>query len=127
MRGGFRHEYMIDTLDGEFCNQGLAGSRQFPVWSNRIIGYVDFIVVNESGQMICLEIETSIKRIFSDVKKAVHLSALLWIVTANSRLRDNIKARLNSSHLRENDFISVLTLGQAVYAIRNKIPFSFWS
>jgi hypothetical protein len=114
MKGGPSHEYYVQELAHMFAEQALTVALNVPVrCAGKLIGYGDMVVRDRAGHVLCVEVERSPKRIFSDIAKAKALRAELWIVTPNARLRDAIRRRFARRAVREDKSLSVLTLSQA--------------
>ena len=72
MRGGQIHEYIIEQLDRVFQQHGFRTARQVVARSGSRLSFVDLVVEDASGALLCVEVETGGGggRVWRDLDKA---------------------------------------------------------
>lgn len=137
MKGGEIHECIIRRLEAEFRDKGFRTAQQVPARSGRHVGFVDLMAENPAGQIVCVEVEMSARRVPNDIVKAVCVSALvangrltrgscvLWIVVPSRRVKDAVRATLDQRTVDAKLSIFLLTYGEAMARLRNNLPLSF--
>ena len=125
MRGGQIHEYIIEQLDRVFQQHGFRTARQVVARSGSRLSFVDLVVEDASGALLCVEVETGGGggRVWRDLDKARKLGAL-WIVVPDQRVKESIRRRVRQLGAVKSGSLSVLTYGQAMQQVTNNIPFS---
>ncbi len=114
MNGSYVHEQAIDEIDSAFCLRGIKTARQVMVEDNGHRGFIDLVAFASHGP-IALEIERTPQRIARDLSKAMKLGAeKLWIVATNHRVAVRVRRQLELMQVRENEFLSVFTIPQAL-------------
>ena len=126
---------MVRGLEAEFRANGFRTARQVPARSGRSVGYIDLMAEDTSGRIVCVEVEMSTKRVPSDLVKAVRVSELqsigrptsgncvLWIVVPDGRVKEAARRTLSRRKVSEDVPVLLLTYGQALTRLREKLPF----
>jgi hypothetical protein len=122
MRGGTVHEHILNALKAALEKCGMSVSTNVVTRPGRDTGYGDLLAEGH-GIKLLVEIETTSRRVASDLQKAADLEAWLWLVTPNVRVSRAIRGRLKRLGVRENPpWVFVLTYGQAQTQVANCFP-----
>ena len=117
MKGSFVHEQAIDELAGAFRRQRVRTARQVLVNHGGRKGFIDLVAYTPAGT-IAVELERSPARVDRDLSKGMDIGAQrLWIVVPNRRVAIGVKSRLAALGVRENKFLSVFTIPEAIQAV----------
>lgn len=129
MHGNYHHEYMICKLEEAFHEKGIKTEMQVHVKSGDFVGFIDLVAEDESGTLLCIEVERETKRISNDYvkKELIGGESILWVIVPTSTVQKSARRFVQSMELSENDSFKVLTYGQALSGVKNLIPFSFRS
>jgi hypothetical protein len=121
MRGNVLHNSIARDA-GDICTQLAIRSRlEHSIKVNGRYLYLD-VAAWVCGQMVAIEIETSIRRISNTVAKAMELGIELWIVVPRRKLRHQVANKLKK--LDYDDFgitIKLLLLDELWQALRQKL------
>lgn len=121
MKGGYLHEFILETLETSFREHGFRVSRQVPSRPGRKTGYIDQVVSWDST-LLAVEVELSSRRVANDLVKAMDLGAFLWIVVPNHKVALSVRRRLNVLRVQEREpWLCVLTLNRAL----KRVPHCF--
>lgn len=125
MRGNEQHEFMIQTLKAAFEKKRFKTATQVHIRSGSFVGFVDLVVEDHAGNLLCVEVEQESNRIANDYVKKELIGAVLWVVVPTTAAQQVARRFIQFIELPENDTFAILTYDQAQSLVTNLIPFSF--
>lgn len=123
LRGGQLHNYLVGETEGIFRNAGFSTHQEYPL--RLPDGRLDFIdlFVQLGNCMICVEVETSARRILSNASKADQLGLPLIVVVPNRKVQRAVITKLARTKQTAGGLrIYVLLLTQLEKEFTNYFP-----
>jgi hypothetical protein len=113
MRGGSFHNKMVDEVVAVFLRNGWKVDTEFLCRASGVTTFLDINATKGDDRIAC-EVETSIRHVIDNVRKAKALRVKLWVVVPSRKLRRLVKLKLRGSDLlHSSGEVSVLLLDEA--------------
>ena len=99
MRGGSFHNKMVDEVVAVFLRNGWKVDTEFLCRASGVTTFLDINATKGDDRIAC-EVETSIRHVIDNVRKAKALRVRLWVVVPSRKL-----CRLAKHKLSRPDFL----------------------
>jgi hypothetical protein len=101
MRGDPFHNKMVEEAVAVFLRDGWAVETEFFCQADDVTTFFDVYATKGDARIAC-EVETSIRHVIDNVRKAKALQVRLWVIVPSRKLCRLAKHKLNGSDLLDS-------------------------
>ena len=98
MRGGSFHNKMVEEVVAVFLHNGWAVETEFFCQASGVTTFFDVYATKGDVRIAC-EVETSIRHVIDNVRKAKALQVRLWVIVPSRKLCRLVEHKLSGSDL----------------------------
>jgi len=96
VRGGAFHNKIVEEVRAVFLSYGWEVETEFCCQRNEITTFFDVYAVRGDARIAC-EVETSVRHVADNVKKAESVGVRLWVVVPSRRLCRLVEQKLDGA------------------------------